>query len=114
MQETRKLEQVYKESTTLLRLEHPNIIALKNGFMLDRYFVLIMEYAGGGSLGDYLRTRGALPEFEARIIARQLLEAMQYYVSKHVVHRDLKPANILFQSETNRSIKVTSSAELSR
>lgn len=40
--------------------------------------VLVMEYAAGGELYDYLSERKVLPEEEARRIFRQIATAVYY------------------------------------
>lgn len=55
-----------------------------------------MQYARGGELGNYLRRKQILSEWESRRIFKQLHEAVRYIHSRNVVHRDLKPNNILF------------------
>lgn len=66
--------------------------------------VLVMEYAAGGELYDYLSERKVLTEDEARRIFRQIATAV-YYCHKHkICHRDLKLENILL--DENGSAKV--------
>lgn len=36
-----------------------------------------------------------VPEFDARIIIRQVVKGLAYLHSKGVVHRDIKPENVL-------------------
>lgn len=52
--------------------DHPNIVRLydviKEGFMVH----LVMEYCSGGSLEDYIKKKGPIPEEEARHFIRQL------------------------------------------
>lgn len=66
--------------------------------------VLVMEYAAGGELYDYLSERKVLPEEEARRIFRQIATAC-YYCHKHkICHRDLKLENILLDENNNAKI----------
>jgi carbon catabolite-derepressing protein kinase len=56
-----------------------------------------MEYGGGNSLDQFIRsrTKGYLEEKEAREIFVQVLGAIDYLHSFSIVHRDIKPENIL-------------------
>ena len=62
----------------------------------------------GGELSDALNLyeQGYLPENQARVYFRQLLDVLDYLHSLKIVHRDLKLENILFQDETKRQIKL--------
>lgn len=63
-----------------------------------------MEYGGGNSLHQYLRSRpdGRFDEAEAKILFKQILEAIGYLHRKNIVHRDIKPENILL----NKTMRV--------
>lgn len=66
--------------------------------------VLVMEYAAGGELYDYLSERKVLGEHEARRIFRQIATAV-FYCHKHkICHRDLKLENILLDQVGNAKI----------
>ncbi|KAF0313001.1 NUAK family SNF1-like kinase 2 [Amphibalanus amphitrite] len=66
--------------------------------------VLVMEYAAGGELYDYLSEKKVLSESEARRIFRQVASAC-YYCHKHkICHRDLKLENILLDEFGNAKI----------
>lgn len=66
--------------------------------------VLVMEYAAGGELYDYLSERKVLSEDEARRIFRQIATAC-YYCHKHkICHRDLKLENILLDENSNAKV----------
>lgn len=66
--------------------------------------VLVMEYAAGGELYDYLSARKVLTEDEARRIFRQIATAC-YYCHKHkICHRDLKLENILLDENNNAKV----------
>lgn len=66
--------------------------------------VLVMEFAAGGELYDYLSERKVLTEEEARRIFRQIATAV-YYCHKHkICHRDLKLENILIDEHGNAKV----------
>lgn len=66
--------------------------------------VLVMEYAAGGELYDYLSERKKLNEDEARRIFRQIVTAV-YYCHKHkICHRDLKLENILLDEHGSAKV----------
>lgn len=70
--------------------------------------VLVMEFAAGGELYDYLSERKVLAEEEARRIFRQVSTAI-YYCHKHkICHRDLKLENILLDEHGNAKVSFIS------
>jgi serine/threonine protein kinase len=87
--------QVRREIFNLRRFRHPHIIKLYQVLETDRDIYLVMEYVEGGELFDYIVQRGKLPEAEARAYFQQIISAVAYCHSLHVVHRDLKPENLL-------------------
>ena len=66
---------------------------------------MIMEYAEGGELFDYIIKKDHLSEDEARHIFHQIIDAIDYMHQMGICHRDLKPENILFDS-THTNIKI--------
>lgn len=73
--------------------------------------VLVMEYAAGGELYDYLSSRKVLAEEEARRIFRQIATAI-YYCHKHkICHRDLKLENILLDENGNAKVCIFTSVQ---
>ena len=67
---------------------------------------MIMEFAEGGELFNYIIERGNLSEDESRNIFQQIIDAVYYLHQMGVCHRDLKPENILFDSKDKKRIKI--------
>lgn len=65
---------------------------------------LIMEYAEGGELFDYIVSKKRLDEKEASGIYQQIIGGIEYISKLGIVHRDLKPENLLL--DHNKSIKI--------
>lgn len=57
-------------------LNHKNIIKLYSAFVLKNDLILIMEYADGGELVEYVEQKKGLPEVEARALIKQVIAAM--------------------------------------
>jgi serine/threonine protein kinase len=51
-------------------LNHKNIIKLFQAFSVKNELILIMEYADGGELVEYVEEKKGLPESEARSVVR--------------------------------------------
>lgn len=71
---------VYKEAEALRKLNHPYIIKLKMTFPLQdlKSIAIVMEYASGGELKEYLQKRGRLDEDEAFEIFNQIVQVVDY------------------------------------
>ncbi|CAH2005031.1 unnamed protein product [Acanthoscelides obtectus] len=98
------LIRIRREIQIMSSVQHPNIIHIYEVFENREKMVLVMEYAAGGELYDYLSERKVLNEEEARRIFRQIATA-SYYCHKHkICHRDLKLENILLDENNNAKI----------
>merc|ERR1719199_1481502 len=66
---------------------------------------IVMELASGGELFDYIvKSRGGLPEPEARRVFQQIVAGVEHCHQRGVVHRDLKPENIFMDAKGNAKI----------
>ncbi|XP_050745258.1 mucin-17 isoform X5 [Drosophila biarmipes] len=98
------LVRIRREVQIMSSVHHPNIIHIYEVFENREKMVLVMEFAAGGELYDYLSERKVLTEEEARRIFRQVATAV-YYCHKHkICHRDLKLENILLDEKGNAKI----------
>ncbi|XP_068212217.1 uncharacterized protein Nuak isoform X3 [Palaemon carinicauda] len=98
------LIRIRREIQIMSSVQHPQIIHIYEVFENREKMVLVMEYAAGGELYDYLSERKVLSEEEARRVFRHVASAT-YYCHKHkICHRDLKLENILLDLEGNAKI----------
>lgn len=74
-------------------LDHPNIVKLFQVIQTDKTLYLVMEYASGGEVFDYLVMHGRMKEKEARAKFRQIVSAVQYLHQKRIIHRYCKRRN---------------------
>ncbi|VDL70857.1 unnamed protein product [Nippostrongylus brasiliensis] len=72
------LVRIRREIRIMSALHHPNIIQIYEVFENREKIILVMEYASGGELYDYVSRFGSLPESEARRIFRQITSAVLY------------------------------------
>ena len=98
------VERVSREIHILKLIRHPNIIQLYEIIETPLKLYLIMEYASGGELFDYIVKHNNLPERESCAIFHEIIAGIEYIHKLHIVHRDLKPENLLLNE--NKCIKI--------
>ncbi|KAM5127192.1 MAP/microtubule affinity-regulating kinase 4-like [Mantella aurantiaca] len=67
------LQKLFREVRIMKGLNHPNIVKLFEVIETEKTLYLIMEYASGGEVFDYLVSHGRMKEKEARAKFRQEL-----------------------------------------
>ncbi|KAL7926888.1 hypothetical protein ACQKWADRAFT_92236 [Trichoderma austrokoningii] len=100
-----RLAKIKREVTILRGIHHPNIVRLIDMVETDRYIGIILEYASGGELFDYILNHRYLKDNSARRLFSQLVSGVGYLHKKGIVHRDLKLENLLL--DRNRNIIIT-------
>jgi serine/threonine protein kinase len=82
------------------QLSHPNIVSAYDFLYEDQRSYLIMKMVEGENLDDRLfRLQGPLDLAQVLTISGDVLRALDYAHSQHVIHRDIKPSNILIDHE---------------
>lgn len=89
------------EVDILKKVNHPNIIALKELFDTPDKLYLVMELVTGGELFDKIVEKGSYTEHEAAQLVRKIVSAVDYLHNLGIVHRDLKPENLLLKRADN-------------
>jgi len=79
------------------KLEHPNIIKLKEYFINFNKCYIVMDLLEGPVLLDALLEMGKYTETDAKLILGRLLDAVAYMHLQNVVHRDLKLENLVLK-----------------
>ena len=59
---------------------------------------LVLEFASGGTLFDYVQKRRGLSEREAFIYFLQSCLAVDTLHKNNIIHRDIKPENLLMDN----------------
>jgi calcium/calmodulin-dependent protein kinase I len=89
------------EVDILKKVNHSNIIALKELFDTPDKLFLVMELVTGGELFDKIVEKGSYTEAEATTLVRKIVSAVEYLHNMGIVHRDLKPENLLLKRADN-------------
>lgn len=86
-------------SAHLRAAQHPSVAAWTTATLVDLGAIVCFFRSS-----DYLTSNGHLSEHEARKKFWQILSAVEYCHSRHIVHRDLKTENLLLDG--NMDIKL--------
>lgn len=100
----RKWSHLEREIKALQVCKHRNVIEIIGTYQNPESVFLVLQYANGGDLFDWLMTRKAPSEGEIVPIAQQLMSVLYHmHVNCNAVHRDIKPENILLEKRVRGS-----------
>ena len=103
--------QFFRELKALTQVIHPNVVrylrqGTGGGADGAGSVWYAMEYCGGGSLQDYARGRGGIPETELVPLAVEAAAGLRAVHDAGFVHCDVKPANLLLDLQPGRRVPV--------
>ncbi|MGI5216977.1 serine/threonine-protein kinase [Nocardia sp. CA-290969] len=87
-----------REAELLARLDHPNIVAIRDRGVQDEFLWLAMQFVDGIDAAELLRRNpGGLAPAVVAHIAREVAQGLDEAHRAGLLHRDVKPANILLE-----------------
>eukprot|EP01137_Pigoraptor_chileana_P022976 Opistho-2@88550 len=92
-----EIEVIQQEIAHLSQCDSPFITKYYGSYIKGEALWIVMEYLGGGSALDLLKS-GAFEEHHIAIILRETIKALEYMHDQKKIHRDIKAANILFST----------------
>lgn len=102
----RFLKKFIKEAKTISSLHHPNIIQIHDIFRENNTAYYVMEFIDGVSLGEMVKTKGALPESVAVEYIKKTADALSYIHERNINHLDVKPNNIMLRNSDGEIVLV--------
>lgn len=72
----------------------------------EDYTYIVMEYAHGINLEDFLQKKECLKPSDAAKLAFNIFKAIEEVHNSDVIHRDLKPGNIILSDDNNFEIRI--------
>src|SRR5438445_810905 len=92
-QSSREIDVIIKEAKFIASLKHGHIIQVWDLGVYNNIPYLVMEYAEGGSLKQYIPNGSILKLVDIVTIVKQIASALQYAHDLKIIHRDIKPDN---------------------
>ena len=89
-------ERLTREADVLAKLDHPNVIRVREIVPDGLGVALILDLADGGTLADRLRDSGLLSPEVLRELLAPVADALDAAHRVGLVHRDVKPSNVIF------------------
>lgn len=102
--DTNDVDRVSREIHILKVLRHPVVVQLYEIIESENELFLIMEYARGGELFEFIVSHKRVREKEAARFLHQILSGVEYLHKLGICHRDLKPENLLMDDYNNIKI----------
>ena len=93
------LERFLDEARTLARFDHRHIIRVFRFFKAHGTAYIVMEYAEGETLSEFLKRSKTLGEADLKAILFPILDGLEEVHEANFLHRDVKPGNIIIRDE---------------
>lgn len=90
-----------REISILIMLNHPNVINVIDVLVTPKKVSIVMPLANmdlRGFIGNPIAIRRSLPD-TYKSIAYQIINGVNYCISKGIINRDIKPPNVLIYSD---------------
>ena len=103
----RRINPTVAEIAALTRLgSHAHIVSLFDAWSDSANDYLVLQYAAGGELLDYVMKMGPLPPPLCARVFRQIVSAVAYMHAEGFIHRDLKLDNIFIRDPPSEPLHV--------
>eukprot|EP00826_Nyctotherus_ovalis_P052537 TRINITY_DN6675_c0_g2_i7.p1 TRINITY_DN6675_c0_g2~~TRINITY_DN6675_c0_g2_i7.p1 ORF type:complete len:435 (-),score=136.17 TRINITY_DN6675_c0_g2_i7:130-1434(-) len=100
----KKSKEEEKNFEPMLKMDHPNVVKCFEIYGDSKHYYIVTELLTGGDLFEHITEVDHFTEHDAAVIMRQVLSAVAYCHSKHIIHRNIKPQNLIFESKKPSSV----------
>jgi len=97
-------ETTESEIDILASVVHDNIVLMKDLFITETHYCIVMDLVMGGELFDKVVQLEHYTESKAAELIYQVLEGVAHLHDHGIMHRDLKPQNLLLSSPDDDAI----------
>ncbi len=95
LEEEDTFDRFIQEARISSKLEHPNVVCVYNIEDDDDCVSIVMEYIGGGNVGELINKQGRIDVLSAAKIMIGVMSGLDASHHMKVCHRDIKSANIM-------------------
>lgn len=95
---TELIERFRTEAQSLARVEHENVVKVIDILEDKGVHFIVMDFAEGTNLRNYVKQKGPMSPDELLSVARQTAEALYAAHREGILHRDIKPENLIMNS----------------
>ncbi|MEQ1832592.1 MAG: serine/threonine-protein kinase [Candidatus Eisenbacteria bacterium] len=89
------VERFAAEAAQLAKMDHANIVRVRQSGPLEEQFFIEMEYVEGWDLSAWLKAQGAVPYEVVVAMLQRIAAGLEHAHARFVIHRDVKPGNII-------------------
>ena len=92
-------ERFFREASIATRMQHPNMVHVRDSGEHAGYYYLVMDYVEGMTCRDYVEDNGPMGWQRAVALALDVATGLEYALARGIIHRDISPGNIIIDSE---------------